>query len=406
MYSVSNILNIKDIRKINMKNANNVRLRFELPTIWRHGIGLAGSIGEVLKEAGCRKPLLVTDKLLINKGIIEPLFFSLKRSRISYTVCDAVGSEPATALLESISDDVDLSSFDSVIAAGGGSVIDVSKGLAVLGTFGGRVADYYGPDKIPSKPRMKIFAIPTTAGTGSEVSDGFVVIDEERNTKFVVMSRFLRPDLAITDPGMTVSVPPWITACTGIDALIHAIEAYLSIKSNMATDLFALKAIELIAGGLEPAFKDGGDLEMRERMQIGATMAMIAASNTHVGMCHAMNGPICARYHIPHGKACGIVAPAVLEFNSKVVQKKILKIFDVMGFVGADEKDNEAIKRGCEELNRLLGRLGLLVRLSDLGYQESHLESMVTEVLNSTQIRTNPRQPTREEVEKVYRRII
>lgn len=389
-----------------MPLANNLKLQFELPTIWRHGIGIAGSIGEVLNEFGCVKPLLITDKLLIEKGIVEPVFSSLKKSGISYAVCDAVSSEPTTGLLKSISDDFDLASFDSVIAAGGGSVIDVSKGLAVSGSVGGKFSDYYGLDKISSKPKMKIFAIPTTAGTGSEVSDGFVVIDEERNTKFVVMSRFLRPEVALTDPEMTKSMPPKVTACTGVDALIHAIEAYLSIKSNMATDLFALKSIELIAGGLEPAFKDGTNIDMREKMQIGATMAMIAASNTHVGMCHAMNGPICALYHIPHGQACGIVAPAVLAFNSKVVQEKTLNIFNVMGFVGGNEKGGEAIKSGCEKLKLLLGRLGLLVRLRDLGYQESHLGNMVTEVLDSAQIRTNPRQPTRDEVEEVYRKVI
>lgn len=144
-----------------------------------------------------------------------------------------------------------------------------------------------------------------------------MVIDEQRNTKFVVMSRFLRPEVALTDPEMTKSMPPEVTACTGVDASIHAIEAYLSIKSNMATDLFALKSIELIAGGLESAFRDGNNIKMREKMQIGATMAMIAASNTHVGMCHAIRPDLRALPYVawPGMRYCGACCAGV-QFKS------------------------------------------------------------------------------------------
>ena len=178
-------------------------LKFELPTCWRHGTGIVSQIGTTLQEYGCSKPLIVTDKLLISLGIVEPVLKSLEQQRIPYTVCDAVDKEPTVAMFDSIAKSLDLRSFDSVIAVGGGSVIDVSKGLTILGTFGGSITDYDGFDKFPAKPDLKVFAIPTTAGTGSEVSDGSVVIDEQRNTKFVIISNHLRPEVAITDPEMT-----------------------------------------------------------------------------------------------------------------------------------------------------------------------------------------------------------
>jgi alcohol dehydrogenase class IV len=383
-----------------------MNLRFLLPTCWRHGVGIVTEIGRILKEYNCVHPLIVTDEVLVSLGVVEPVFRSLNAAGIAYTTRDSVGKEPTAAMFDEISSSVDLTSFDSVVAVGGGSVIDVSKGLAILGTFGGKITDYDGFDKFPAKPDMRIFAIPTTAGTGSEVSDGVVVIDEKRNTKFVVISDNIRPAVALTDPEMTRSMPPKVTACTGIDALIHAIEAYLSTKANIATDLFALKAIELVAEGLVPAYKDGNNIEFREKMQLGATMAMIAASNTFVGMCHSMDGPICALYHIPHGQACGLVAPAVLKFNAGAVKDRVLNIFQTMGYINPGANNDIALSEGYDRLNGLLDEVGLLIKLSDIGYEESHLDNIVRETLKSAQLGTNPRQPAEKDVEEVLRQII
>lgn len=383
-----------------------VSLRFLLPTCWKHGIGIVSEIGSILKEYGCERPLIVTDKVLVSLGVVEPVFQSLNDEGIAFTVCDSVGREPTVDMFDEISSSFDLKSFDSVIAVGGGSVIDVSKGLAVLGTFGGRITDYDGFNKFPSKPDMKIFAVPTTAGTGSEVSDGVVVIDEERNTKFVVISDNIRPEVALTDPEMTLSMPPKVTACTGIDALIHAFEAYLSIKANMATDLFALKSIELVSEGLISAYRDGSNIEYREKMQLGATMAMVAASNTLVGMCHSMDGPICALYHIPHGQACGLVAPAVLKFNAGAVKDRVLNIFSTMGYINRGANNDIALSEGYDRLNELLDEVGLLIKLRDIGFEESHIDNIIKETLKSAQLGTNPRQPTEKDVEEVLRQII
>lgn len=174
----------------------------------------------------------------------------------------------------------------------------------------------------------------------------------------------------------------------------------------MATDLFALRAIELVSEGLVPVCKDGSNIEFREKMQLGATMAMVAASNTLVGMAHSMDGPISALYHIPHGQACGLVTPAVLKFNAGAVKDRVLTVFKTMGYIDDHEDDDNAVLKGCDRLIGLLDEVGLLIRLRDIGFEESHLDNIVRETLKSAQLGTNPRQPTEKDVEEVLRQVI
>lgn len=187
-------------------------MRFDLPTSWRHGRGLAAQTGSVLRELGCSRALLVTDRELVDRGIAAPVTASLDTHAIEYAVCDEVATEPTVVLFESLAANWDLSEFDSVLAVGGGSVIDAAKGLAVVAQFGGHIRDYAGFDTVPAPLTRKIVAVPTTAGTGSEISDGSVWIDEARHTKFLVLSTRICPTVAITDPQITRSMPPRITA--------------------------------------------------------------------------------------------------------------------------------------------------------------------------------------------------
>jgi len=307
---------------------------------------------------------------------------SLRNENITYSICDDVNMEPTVRLFEAIAGKLDLTSFDSIVAVGGGSVLDVSKGLSVIGSFGGNIRDYDGFGLVPGIPRIKIIAVPTTSGTGSEVSDGVVLIDESRDTKFIVISKKICPAVALTDPEMTISMPQHVTACSGMDALVHAIESYISKDSNSVTELFAQKAIKLIAKGLKPAYFDGNDIKAREKMQIGATMAMTAAMNSYLGLCHAMAMPLCALYHIPHGQVCGILLPHILKYNAKSVPEKVNLIFEIMDFKGA-----------YEDIRRLLNDIGLSIKLSDFGYKDSHLQIIIKRTFESAQAPTNPRTP-------------
>jgi alcohol dehydrogenase class IV len=206
-------------------NQINPAMRFNFPTSWRHGRGIAAETGRILKELGCKKPLLITDTSLLKLQVLRPVIESFNASNIDYTICDEVNTEPTVALFESIVDHLDLKSFDSFLAVGGGSVIDVAKGLAIIAQFGGHIRDYAGINRVPAPLNRKIVAVPTTAGTGSEVSDGTVLIDEALQSKFLILSTYICPRVAITDPELTLLMPPEITAHSGVDALTHGIES-------------------------------------------------------------------------------------------------------------------------------------------------------------------------------------
>lgn len=369
---------------------------FDFPTRWSHGRGLAGQAGETLRQLGCRTPLVLTDQILLSLGVVEPVLDSLRKAGLEYSICDAVNYEPTVALFDEIVAQLDLQAIDAVVAVGGGSVLDVSKGLAVIGSFGGHIRDYAGFDKVPGVPRIKVVTVPTTSGTGSEISDGVVLIDEERRTKFLVISKKICPTVALTDPLMTVSMPPRVTALSGTDALVHATESYVSKGAGPASELFALRAIELVSRNLAAVYDDGQDLDLREKMQIGATMAMAAASSSKAGLCHALAMPLCALYHMPHGQAVGMALPVVLAYNAPAVGTKLDAVFEAMGF--ADD--------GFARLEALLTRIGVAARLSDFGFQESHMPTIVNETMNSAQRPPNPRDPTPEDIADLVRRMV
>ena len=375
--------------------SDHMNIKFDLPTSWRHGRGIVSQTGKMLPALGCSRPLILTDNYLLSSGIIEPVIYSLNNEDITYSICADVNMEPTVSLFESITEKLDLASFDSIVAIGGGSVLDVSKGLSVIGSFGGSIRDYDGFGLVPGIPHIKVIAIPTTSGTGSEVSDGVVLIDESRNTKFIVISKKICPAMALTDPEMTRSMPPHVTACSGMDALVHAIESYISKGSNPVTELFSIKAIKLIGKGLRKAYINGNDMDARENMQIGATMAMTAAMNSYLGLCHAMAMPLCALYNIPHGQVCGMLLPHVLKYNSTAVKEKVEYIFNIMNFNNA-----------YDDINRLLDDTRLTFKLSDFGYKDSHIETIIKETLGSAQAPTNPRIPSEQDITDIVQKII
>ncbi len=369
---------------------------FDFPTSWSHGRGLAGTAGAVVARLGCRSPLVLTDRLLLSLGVVQPVLDSLRGAGFDCPICDAVNYEPTVDLFDSLVAELDLKRCDVIVAVGGGSVLDVAKGLAVIGSFGGHIRDYAGVDKVPGVPSIKVVTVPTTSGTGSEISDGVVLIDAERQTKFLVISHKICPTVALTDPLMTVSMPPRVTACSGADALVHATESYISKNAGPATELFSLRAIELLSRTIAAAYADGQDLELREKMQIGATMAMAAGMNSKLGLCHALAMPLCALYHMPHGQAVGMALPVVLAYNAPAVGDKLDAMFRAMGF----EDD------GLARLDSLLAQIGIAGRLRDMGFREDHVPTIVSETMSSAQRPTNPRYPTPEDIAGIVRRLV
>jgi alcohol dehydrogenase len=309
-------------------------------------------------------------------------------------------------LFENLVDKFDLKKFDSVLAVGGGSVIDVAKALAIVAQFGGHIRDYSGLNKVPAPLERKIIAVPTTAGTGSEISDGTVFIDESIQSKFLVLSTFICPTIAITDPELTISMPPEITATSGVDALTHGIESYVSKDASVATMLFSIKAVELISSGLKTAYHNGKNIDARETVQVGATMAMVAGMNAHMGLCHAMVMPICALYHMPHGQACGMVLPHVLAYNAEVAGEKVVDIFRAMGMIDGKGKDNALQNAPYQMLNSMLEEIRIAARLRDFGYKDDHMEIIVQETFNSVQCQFNPRKPSEEDIVRIVKKLV
>lgn len=381
-------------------------MQFDFPTSWHHGRGLSGECGSILTELGCSKTLLVTDRQLVDLGVVNPVVSSLEKSNLEYLLCDDVTAEPTVDFFETLVGNFDLKEVDSILAVGGGSVIDVAKGLAVIAQFGGRIRDYGGRDKIPGPLTRKIITVPTTSGTGSEISDGVVLIDEKIQSKFLVLSPRLCPAVAITDPEMTKSMPPKITAISGVDALTHAIESYLSKDASVASELFSIRAIELIGSGLKRAYDNGEDIDAREVVQVGATMAMIAGMNAHMGLCHAMVMPLCALYRIPHGQACGMALPHVLGYNEGANEKKVANIFRALEFVDADDETPASRTGAYQMLCSFLEEIAINARLSDFGYREDQMQTIVQETFNSVQCQFNPRKVSEEDIIGIVKKMI
>jgi alcohol dehydrogenase class IV len=385
---------------------NDLAMKFDFPTSWRHGRGLAAESGHFLKNLGCNATLVVTDKTLVDLGILKPITTSLNECDIAYTICDEVTIEPTVSLFEDIVNCLDLKKFDSVVAVGGGSVIDVAKGLSIIAKFGGSIRDYAGHEKVPGHPDWKSIAIPTTSGTGSEVSEGTIFIDESIQSKILVLSLKICPTIALTDPEMVKTMPPKVTVNSGIDALVHAIESYTSKDASALTEPISLKAIELISQGLIPAYRNGDDLDAREAMQIGATMAMVAGMNAHMGLCHSMAMPLCAVYRMPHGQAVGMALAPVLAFNAEVVKEKVVTIFKVMGFMDGTAGEDVLTAECYEKLENFLKEIHIAARLSDFGYRDEHMETIVKGTMNSVQRKFNPRKPSEEDISGIVRHII
>lgn len=204
--------------------------------------------------------------------------------------------------------------------------------------------------------------------------------------------------MALTDPRMTLSMPPQVTAASGIDALVHAVESFISKGASAVTESFSIKAVELIGRNLETAYANGDDISVREQMQIGATMAMVAGMNAYLGLCHAMAMPLCALYHMPHGQAVGMALAPVLAYNSAVAGPKVAQILAQMGLSTQNQSTEADIPAALERLQDLLERIGLGRRLGDYSFQESHIDTIVQATLASAQRPTNPRNPTNEDI--------
>jgi alcohol dehydrogenase len=368
------------------------------------GPGCITQLGQEVKALKGQKALIVTDPGIVQAGLLDPVRTSLEKGGIAWAVFDRVEPDPRIAVVDQALNLLKAEQCDAVIGLGGGSSLDIAKLTAAMALNPGHISDYFGVDLL-GRPGLPLIGIPTTAGTGSEVTPIAILSDEAEHLKKGVVSPYLFPGLALLDPVLTVGVPPMVTAYTGMDALIHAIEAYTSVNANDLTDHLALKAIELIYGNLLTAFARGEDLEARLKMLEGSLLAGMAFANAGVTAVHAFAYPLGgAFHHISHGLANSVMLLHVLRFNMLGNLSKFADIAAALGLNTEGLTDRQAAEEGLEAIEELMIDLNIPLRLRDLKVPEEAIPDMAKGVLLVTRLlANNPRKVTLEDAERIYR---
>src|SRR5579871_208194 len=345
-------------------------------------------LGDIANRLGIRRVLAVTDHILAKAGLVEPVHVPLSEAGVVVELF--LGGEPEPSLRAADAAIARGREFrpDAVLGLGGGSNMDLAKITAVVLTHGGKPLDYAGDEKIPS-PVMPLLCLPTTAGTGSEVSAASVLTDTENQMKVGILSNYLRPRVAVVDPLLTVSCPPKVTADSGIDALTHAIEAYTAVDNahfplphgersvyqgrHPFGDMLAEKAIALIGKYLRRAVTHGGDLEAREGMALAATLAGLAFSNVGVALVHALEYPLGGATHCSHGEGNGLLLPFVMRFNLPLRVAQMARVAELLGENTRGLSVEAAAERAITVVEQLRARIGIRTQMRELGVRAEQL---------------------------------
>jgi len=377
---------------------------FYSPTRIIFGEGSLKRVGEEAKKFG-KKVLIVTGKSSTKKsGSLDDLVNSLASHNLQVEVFNKVEPDPSVETVEEGAKVAKKCAVDVVIGLGGGSSMDVAKGIALLMTNKGKITDYFGTDKV-KEPAVPIIAIPTTAGTGSEVTKYAVVTDRKKMLKQIIGSSHISPRLAILDPLLTLSMPASLTANTGADALSHAIEGYVSTQANPVGDILALKSIALIAEALPQAISQPNNLEVREKMLFASMLAGMVISSAGAGIIHGMGYFITLHYDAPHGLANGLLMPEVMEFNLVANPAKYKNIAEAMGKKIEGLSEMEAARLSVVAMRELLQKIGIPKGMKEIGVKEESLAGFAKTVSRNERLLTlNPRRPTRKEIEEIYRK--
>ena len=368
-----------------------------------------GCLAQIVSEAqrlGGTRIMVVTDPGLVAAGIVDRLETLLGEGGLPFCRFDQVESDPRLEIATAAADTIRKEQADLVIGIGGGSAIDIAKIAALLAANDGDLSAYFGIDLIP-RPGIKTIIVPTTAGTGSEVTPIVILSDIEEKLKKGVVSPYLIPSLALLDPELTIGLPPQVTAATGMDALIHAVEAFTSKNAYHMTDMLAREAIRLIMANLRTAFANGTDLTARSNMLVGSLLAGMAFANAGVTAVHAFAYPIGAEYHIPHGVANSIMLGAVMEFNMLGNLNKFAELAELFGEVTQGKTTRQKAQAAVEALKTLARDLQIPAHLGDFGVKEEDLPMLAAGVMKVTRLlANNPRAMTQADAEAIYRRML
>lgn len=377
------------------------------PSIIKIGGGAISEAPGILKRLEGRHPLIVTDAWLSRSGLAESLRRQLEDAGIACGVFSDTVPDPTTDAVAAGLRAFAAGGHDSLVSLGGGSPIDTAKAIGMLSANGGRARDYKVPNEIPKKgPRH--LAIPTTAGTGSEVTRFTVITDSETDEKMLIAGASLVPAAAIVDFELTMSMPARLTADTGTDSLTHAIEAHVSRKANAFADAFAMTAMKTIWAELPTAFREPGNRRARESMMLAATQAGMAFSNASVALVHGMSRPIGAHFHVPHGLSNAMLLPAVTAFSIQAAEARYAECARAMRVADPSDSDAAAARKLVDALFARNQELEV-PSPKKYGIAEeryfSLIPTMAKQALASGSPQNNPRIPTSAEIEDIYRQI-
>ena len=366
------------------------------------GKGVVQQLGKEIIALGGQKVLVVTDPGVRKAGMVEMVEKALVTEGIKMGLFDKVEPEPPVRIVDECVQTIIAGKYDLILGLGGGSALDVAKGAAAVAPNGGKVLDYVGIDTIPKRGLPKIL-LPTTAGTGSEATRVFVMTDEADNTKKVVYSNFLLSDVAMLDPMLTVSMPPVVTADTGLDALVHAIEAYVSVNTTPFAEILAIEAITLIAYNLPIAFGKGSNIQARYNMLLAANLAGAAFTSGGLGAVHGLAYVLGTDYHMAHGRSNAIMLPHVMSFNLTGNIEKYAHIAQAMGENVEGSSLHEAAGKSVDAVKKLLTAVNIPFDLSSYGIPEGDLPKLVEGGLKQSRLfAPNPRDLSGEDVKNIY----
>jgi alcohol dehydrogenase len=378
--------------------------RFKIPQDIEFGMGSLKKLPAILKENNSDHVLLVSDRGLESIGVVKKVQDIIEECGITCTTFLDVISNPTIGVVNAATKVYKESGSTFIVALGGGSSMDVAKATGILVNYGGKITDYEGLDKVPG-PIVPMIAIPTTAGTGSEVTASAVITNEEKNYKLSVISYEILPKYAVLDPELIMTAPASIAASCGIDALIHAMEAYVSVFASPFSDAMAEKAMELIGGNIRQFVANRQNKEEACAMMAGCNFAGISFAWAKLGNVHAMSHPVSAYFHVPHGVANAILLPIVVEYNALADKGKYEKIYNYI----SEKKDPVAgfqPQMLVDEIKKLNADLGIPASLSEVGVTEDKIEAMAQDAMKAVNVKANPRQTTLKDIIALYKKAL
>ncbi|NWD68977.1 L-threonine dehydrogenase [Pseudomonas gingeri] len=374
---------------------------FFIPSVNMMGIGSLDEAMVAIRKYGLRHALIVTDAGLAKAGVADKVAKLLAAQDIQATIFDGAKPNPTVSNVENGLAQLKLSGADFIISLGGGSPHDCAKGIALCATNGGHISDYEGVDQ-SAKPQMPLIAINTTAGTASEMTRFCIITDETRHVKMAIVDRNVTPLLSVNDPSLMAAMPKGLTAATGMDALTHAIEAYVSTAATPITDACALKAVELISANLRNAVANGGDMQARENMAYAQFLAGMAFNNASLGYVHAMAHQLGGFYDLPHGVCNAILLPHVESFNASVCPARLTDVARAMGLDTQHLDHKQGALAAIAGIRKLSLDVGIPGGLTELGVKVEDIPTLAANAMKDACGFTNPRTAEQAQIEEIF----